>query len=262
MIQRIYAIFARQMYLERRSPHRALAMFYWPIMELFIWGLLTVYLNELGATQFNLVTVLLSALIFWNFFNRAQQAISVSFLEDVWVRNVGNVFASPIRPLEYLVGLILVSIFQSIVSLTLITIVASMLWQLNIFQFGFWLIPFMVNLFMTGWAFGILAVAITLRLGPSAEILAWALPVLIQPLSAVFYPVSILPKFLQVIAHLLPTSYIFEGMRAIVLENNFSIGDLALAFGLNIFYLLITIGLFFLSYRSVRRRGVLHRYSE
>src|SRR3989338_3647647 len=236
MLQRILAIFIRQMYLERHSPHRVLGMFYWPMMELFIWGLFTIYLNKIGGSQFNLVTILLSGLIFWNFFNRAQLSISISFLEDVWVRNVGNVFASPIRPMEYLMGLILVSAFQTTISLTLIGSLAWVLWHLNIFQFGFWLLPFMASLFLTGLSLGILAVAITLRLGPSAEILAWALPVLIQPLSAVFYPVEILPKFFQIISGALPTTYIFEGMRAIVLENNFVMTDLGWSFGLNALY--------------------------
>src|SRR3989338_11151979 len=208
MMQRVIAIFIRHIYLLRRSPHRMIGMLYWPTMELFLWGFLTLYLNRIGAAEFNFVTVLLSALIFWDFFNRSQQALSVSFLEDVWVRNVGNVLASPIRPVEYLFGLILVSIFQTIVSLSFIASLAYVFWQLNLFQFGFWLLPFFANLYITGWAMGIFATALILRLGPSTDVLAWSLPLLLQPLSAVFYPVTVLPGWLQTVAHWLPTTYI------------------------------------------------------
>ncbi len=262
MNKRIFAIFLRQIYLLRRTVHRMLALFYWPTVELFVWGFLTIYLNRIGAAEFNFIPILLGALIFWDFFSRAQQSVSVSFLEDIWSRNLGNVFASPIRPSEFLVGLILLSIFQSLISLAFVSILAGILWQMNILQFGFLLLPFFFNLYILAWSFGIVTVSLIMRLGPSVDILAWSLPVLIQPFSAVFYPVSILPQPLQYIAFLLPTTHVFEGMRSVLLGNIFRWESLWLAFALNLLYFLISLFFFYRSFHAIREQGLLQRYTD
>ncbi|RMF91902.1 MAG: ABC transporter permease [Nitrospinota bacterium] len=262
MVRRIFAIFLRQFYLYRRSIHRVLGLFYWPTLELFLWGFLTVYLNRIGAANFDFVPLLLGGLIFWNLFNRAQQSVSISFLEDVWTRNLGNIFASPIRPLEFLGGLIMLSVFQSAISFTLMAGLATILWKFDLFRFGLLLLPFFANLFLLGWTFGILSTALVLRLGPSVDILAWSFPVLIQPLSAVFYPMSVLPGFLQPIAWLLPTAHVFEGMRAVLLQQVFSPQRLLWALGLNLCYFTSALLFFQRSFRHVRQKGLLQRYTE
>lgn len=262
MMQRIFAIFLRQFYLYRHSIHRWLALFYWATLEIFVWGFLTVYLNKVGGAAFNFVPVLLGALIFWDLFNRSQQAVSVSFLEDVWSRNLGNVFASPIRPLELLAGLILVSIVQVGISVIAMAGLSFVLWKLNIFFLGWLLLPFFINLFILGWALGIVVASLVLRLGPSVDIFAWSLPVLIQPLSAVFYPVSVLPKVLQGIAFLLPTSHVFEGMRAVIFRQTFVWERLWWAFGLNVVYFAAAVLFFLFMFKSVRKKGLLQRHTD
>lgn len=262
MIRRISAIFLRQLYLYRHSLHRFFSLFYWPALELFLWGFLTVYLNRLGGAGFNFASIFLGAVIFWNFFHRAEQSVSVSFLEDVWARNVGNIFASPIRPWEFLAALLALSVMQTLLSLGFLAVLAALLWRFDIFHFGFWLLPFFLNLYILAWSIGIVSTAVLLRLGPSFEIFAWSLPFLIQPLSAVFYPVSVLPPVLQKIAWLLPTTHVFEGMRAVILGQGFSNGRMFLAFFLNVLYFMAALLFFHLAFRSVRKKGLLQRHSE
>ncbi|OHA48605.1 MAG: hypothetical protein A2806_00395 [Candidatus Terrybacteria bacterium RIFCSPHIGHO2_01_FULL_48_17] len=262
MARRIFAVFLRQFYLYRHSIHRWLALFYWATIEIFVWGFLTLYLNKIGAATFNFVPVLLGALIFWDLFNRAQQSISVSFLEDVWSRNLGNIFATPLRPLELVAGLMVVSVVQVAGAVVAMAGLSFLLWKLDIFSFGWLLLPFFLNLFMLGWALGVVVMALVLRLGPSVDIFAWSLAMLIQPLSAVFYPVSVLPAFLQKIAFLLPTSHVFEGMRAVIFGQEFLWERLLWAFGLNAIYFAAAVFFFLVMFKSVRTKGLLQRHTD
>src|SRR3989304_6736956 len=169
--QRIYAIFLRQFFLLRRSPSRIMGVFYWSLLEVFIWGLISRYLHSVGGETFGFVTVLVGAVIFWNFFTRTMNGISVSFLEDVWSRNLINLFSSPLTIGEYAAGLIVTSIVHTVFSIAGMVAMAWLFFSYNIFLFGFFLIPFVFLLFLFGWTIGIFATAFILRFGPAVEIL-------------------------------------------------------------------------------------------
>lgn len=258
--KRVSAVFLRQFFLLKRSPSRVFGLFYWSLLELFLWGVLTIYLDRVGRTDFSFVAVILGALILWSFLFRVQHGVSISFMEDVWTRNLINLFASPLSVHEYMAGLLVTSIAEAVLSLAFLTFVAWALFAYNIFQFGFILIPFIAVLFLFGWALGILATAIVLRLGPSSEILAWSIPAFLTPLSGVFYPVSALPRAVQPIAALVPTTRVFEGMRTAVLSGSFEIVTLFSSFLLSIIFLVIAYGFLLISYRAVVRRGLVTRF--
>lgn len=261
MFQRILALLTRQTSLTRRSWHRLFSLFYWSTLDLFFWGVLTLYLNQIGRAEFNFVTVFLGALILWDFFTRAQQSISVSFLEDIWSRNLANIFATPIRMGEFLAGSIVISIVQTLIVMSFIALLAWLFLAFNLFMLGPLLLPFIAILFVFGWALGIFAMSVILRLGPSADILAWSIPVLIYPLSAVYYPVSALPAFLQPLSRVLPTTHVFEGMREVVLHGTFAWHSFFAALALGVLALTLSIALFALVVRVARRKGLLIRFS-
>lgn len=226
---RIWTIFLRQFFLFKRGSYRIFALFYWPAMELFLWGVLTLYISRTGGERLSFISVLIGAAILWNFLIRIQQGITVSFLEDIWVRNFINLFSSPLTIAEYIIGLLVTSVLQMVISIGFMAFLAWLLFSYNIFQFGLWLVPFAAVLFLFGLALGILVTAIILRLGPSSEVLTWAIPAIISPLSGVFYPVDLLPRFIQPIAYVLPSTYIFEGMRNVVVRGIFDSTSLVYA---------------------------------
>lgn len=258
--QRIWTIFLRQFFLIRRSKYRVFGLFYWATIDLLLWGVLTIYLQDVGGQRLSFITVLLGAVILWNFLSRVQHGVSVSYLEDVWVRNFMNLFGSPLTVNEYVLGLMLTSVFTTLVSVVFMTTLATILFAYNIFQFGLLLIPFIAILFVFGWALGILTTAIILRLGPSSEILAWSIPALLSPLAGVFYPISTLPKALQPIATILPPSQVFEGMRSIILTGAFDSTRLFLALGLSLVFFLLAYWFLLTSYRHVLQQGHLIRF--
>lgn len=258
--QRIYTIFLRQFFLLRRSSHRILGIFYWSALELLVWGYLTIYLNRVGGDQINFITVLIGTVILWNFLNRVQQGIAISFLEDVWSRNFMNLFSSPLSIKEYMGGLILVSIFSSGVALVFMVVFSWFLFAYNLFQFGFLIVPFMLVLFVFGLALGLYTTGMILRFGPSSEILAWSIPALLPPFSGVFYPIAALPHWLQPLSYIIPATYIFEGMRAVVLHGIFDEKKLVIAVLLSLFYCLTAFLFLLRVYKQVLNKGKLTRF--
>ena len=166
------------------------------------------------------------------------------FLEEIWYRNVINLFVSPLKVSEYIVGGIIVAVIKNAFVLLYMGVLAVVLYHFNIITFGLSLVPFVVLLGVFGWAVGIFLCAIIFRFGTESQILAFSISFLIQPFSAVFYPVTVLPPFLQKIAWSLPTTSIFEGMRGIVGGAGFSMNLFWLALGLNAVYLILS-GLFY-----------------
>lgn len=257
----VLGILLRNFYLLRRSPYRAFSLFYWATVELFLWGFITIWLKSITSPDFkiNLVVTLIGALVFWDLFFRVQQAVTVAFLEDVWSRNILNIFVAPVRLWELILGFALLSLLYGAISFSFVALVAFLLYTLEIWTVGWYFIPFVINLFVFGCALGFAILGLTIRFGPSFEILAWSIPVLVQPLSAVFYPVDILPSALERIAFFLPTMHLFEGMRAVLLEETFPSEHLLWATAMNVVYLAIGILFFYWMVRAARRRGSLGR---
>lgn len=259
-LKRSYAIFLRQLYLNKKGP-RLVNIFYWPTLDLLTWGFITVYLSNVEKSEINFLTLLLSAVLLWNFFIRAQFGFHMAFLEDVWVRNFINLFATPLTVAEYVTGLVLTSIVSGILALILPVVVAWLLFTYNIFQLGFLLIPFLVVLFIFSWTVALFSMAIMMRFGSSAEAFTWALGFLVMPFSGIYYPVSALPFWAQKISYVLPTSYVFEGMRQVVLSSTFGPEKLLYGFGLAIAYFFLAYFVVIRVYKIVLRRGLLTRFS-
>lgn len=259
-IKRSYAIFLRQILLLKRGHFRLVSLFYWSTLDLVMWGIMSGYLGGLTGGKISFVSTLVGAVILLSFFFRVQQGIGVAFLEDVYVRNFINLFASPLSIYEYIFGLMLTSIFDTTIAISFMAVLAWLLFSFNIFQFGLLLIPFVAVLFMVGWTLGLLSVGVVLRFGPSAEIFTWSMPALMTPFSAVFYPVSALPPFLQKVSAVIPNSYVFEGMRAVTLTGSFDLQKFAAALVLALIYLVLAYFFLYRSYLTVLRRGLFARF--
>lgn len=254
---RINALLIRHLYLYKRSLPRIMDIVYWPVMELLVWGFLSVYIERMGVGGFNVVTVLLGAVILWDLLSQSQKALSIAFLEDVWERNFLNIFVTPLRVSEFLASTFALAVIRTVAVAAVMGVLAFIFYRFNFFSFGLALIPFMANLLLFGTALGLLTTGIILRFGSSAQILAFGLMVLIQPFSAVFYPVSALPAFLQPVAYFLPSTYVFEGMRIVFATGAVSAMHLWGAAIANAVYLLLTVLFFYRMFAFVKREGKL-----
>lgn len=261
-LHRITALVVRHLYLYRRSLPRLMEIFYWPFLDLVVWGFITVYLMRFQGQLPGVVTFFLGALILWDVLFRAQQGITISFLEEIWARNLMNLFASPLKPSEFLVATMAMSVFKVMAVSLVMVICALVFYSYNVFMIGVWLVPFVLNLIVTGWIIGVLTTSLIMRFGQEAEVLAWGMVFLFQPISCVFYPIEVLPKWLQAIAWANPAAHVFEGMRAVLATHAVPLTNLAWACGLNLFYLAVMIAWFHHTFDVCKERGLLVRVGE
>lgn len=257
----VLGILQRYLYLYTRNPLRWFELCFWPIMNITIWGFLTSYLMDVGEYDKGLssVTFLLGGVLLWDIQFRATQGVSISFLEDVWTRNLLNMFVAPVRTREMVAGMCLVGLLRVSITLPLLTLMAFLAFQFNVFQLDLWLLPFFGCLMIFGWALGMIANCLVMRWGQSAEGLSWAVPFMIQPFSAVFYPVEILPSWLQGVSAAIPSSHVFEGMRAVLNGETPIWGHLGWALAMNVVWLIVASLIMMRVLRVAREKALLVR---
>lgn len=257
----IAAIALRQYYLIRGSLSRVMPLFAWVAVDMVLWGFITKYLNAVTSSGFNFVPVLLGAVLLWDFLVRVMQGVTIAFFEDVWSRNFLNIFATSLSISEYLAGLVLSSIATSMIGLVIMIVLATSLFGLSFFSYGLLLVPFLMVLFLFGTALGIFSSAVVLRLGPASEWFIWPIPALIAPFVGVFYPLSTLPGWMRYFSHLLPPSYVFEGIRTIISGGAVQGSGLLWGGCLTVFYILFACWFFARMYSHAVNTGLIARYS-
>ncbi|MEQ1601498.1 MAG: ABC transporter permease [Methylophilaceae bacterium] len=260
--RRIGAIVLRHLYLMRSSWPRVLEMIYWPTVQMVLWGFITLFLKGNSSYVAQASGILLSAVLLWDVLFRGQLGIALVFMEEMWSRNLGHLFVSPLRPYEMVISLILMSLIRTLIGIGGAALVAIPLFHYNMFDLGLPLIAFFLNLIIMGWAIGLTVAGIVLRYGLGAESVAWVAVFAIQPLCAIYYPVATLPGWLQPIAWSLPASHVFEGMRELLLQHTFNTTHLYWAMALNVIYLTAGIAAFLAYFRAARQRGLLLQIGE
>jgi ABC-2 type transport system permease protein len=252
---RIFAITDRFIALHLRNPARSLDLFFWPVMELLVWGFLTMYLSREISDGFDRVlATLLSGLIFWDILFRSQQAVSLAFMDELWTRNVLNLFVSPLRMWEWVAAVCFYGLLKTGVIVAILFALAAGLYAFEPSALGFAFVPLAFNLLLLGWGMGLFTTGLLLRWGHSAEALIWGVPFLIQPFSAIFYPLDVYPAWLKPVCLALPSTHVLESMRAVVATGVFSWADFARTLGLNAVYL----ALFGWFYARMLERGRLN----
>ncbi|MGH8582454.1 MAG: ABC transporter permease [Gammaproteobacteria bacterium] len=259
---RIWAMVMRYLYLLRGSWPRIIEQAYWPTVSMLIWGLVTRFFATNSSWVAQATGVLIAAVLLWDTLFRAQLGISVVFMEEMFARNLAQIFASPLRPYELVCALILISIVRTTIGIGTAALLAIPLFHYSIFDMGLPLLAFFSNLLVFGWAIGLLVCAMLLRFGLGFEPFAWASIFAIAPISGIYYPIATLPGWLQPLAWSLPSSHVFEGMRAVLFEHHFDPALFGYAVGLNLLYIGLGAWVFLWAVEAARTRGLLLQSSE
>jgi ABC-2 type transport system permease protein len=259
---RIGAMVLRYWYLLRSSLPRLLELIYWPAVQMLMWGFLQLYLAQNAGFFARAGGTFIGAVLLWDILFRGQLGFSISFLEEMWARNLGNLMMSPLRPLEFVAALMIMSVVRLAVGMVPVTLLAIGFFGFNLYSMGFALAAFFLNLILTSWAIGILVSGLILRNGMGAESLAWTIMFIFLPLTCVYYPVAVLPGWLQPIAWALAPTYVFEGMRALLIEHVFRADLMLQALALNALYFIAAVVAFLALLDSARRTGSLMQMGE
>lgn len=262
-LRRVWGLVYRHLALYRRSWPRVLELMYWPVLQMLVWGFVTSWLasGRYGAAEVG-AGLLLGGVLLWEVALRSQMGFSISFLEEIWSRNLGHIFVSPLRPRELVAGLMAMSVIRVVVGVAPAMLLAWALYHFGIFAMGPVVVAFFVALLLMGWAVALGVTSLILRYGAGAEALAWSVLFGLTPFSAVFYPVSVLPAWLQPVALALPAAHVFEGMRAALLEGQVAWHHLAAAFALDAAWLALMAWVFLQQFQAARVRGALLNIGE
>ncbi len=261
-LRRIGGIVRRHVYLLRGSGPRILELVYWPTMQMVLWGFITVFLVGHSSWVAQASGVLISGVLLWDVLFRGQLGVSLVFMEEMWSRNLGHLFVSPLRPMELAAALLTMSLIRTFIGVGGAALIAIPLFHFSILDLGLPLLAFFANLIVMGWAIGLLVSGIVLRYGLGAESMAWIAIFAVQPISGVYYPIEVLPGWLQIVAHGLPSSHVFEGMRSVLFEQHFRMDLLVNAMALNVVYLTGGIAAFLAFFNNARVRGQLLHVGE
>jgi ABC-2 type transport system permease protein len=261
--RRIRAMLLRHAYLLLGSWPRLLDLVYWPTVQMILWGFITQFLVGQSGWVAQAAGVFLSAVLLWDTLFRGQLGVSLCFLEELYARHLGHLFVSPLRPMELVIANFLVSALRVLIGVGGAAILAVPIFHFSLIgTLGWAIIPFFAVMMLFGWAIGLIIAGLVLRLGLGAENLAWAAIFFIQPFSAVYYPIATLPEAVRWFAWLLPSAPVFEGMRAVLVDNRFDAGLFAYAVGLLVVWLVAAAIAFTLLFQSARRRGLLLQSGE
>ena len=254
--RRIYAIVLRHEYNFLHNWDRLVDAFYWPAMDIIVWGLTSAWIAQLQSQVPNFVLVLLTGLVFWQIVWRGNYEISTNMLEEFWNQNLVNLFSSPLTIYEWMAAVMLLGFVKMFIALGFCAFLVWILYHLSIFTVGWMLIPFLAMLLMSGWFMGFLGSAFVIYWGQRVQTIAWTMGFLFAPFSAVYYPVSVLPKAVQHISYLLPTTYIFEGMRSILFTGHMPMDMLLKSFVLNCIYLAFSLWFFVFMFHKSQEKGL------
>lgn len=255
-LNRIYAVILRNLYSFRHSYDRLSDAFYWPILDLLLWGLTSVYITKYATSIPQIVLLILSGILLWIIVWRGQSEITVGILDDLWNKNLINLFVSPLKFSEWITALVTLGVIKAFLSFSFGVLVAYFLYAINLFPYAFYIIPFALLLIMTGWSMGFFIASLILRFGTRIQTLAWTAPWIISPFSAIYYPVSSLPEWAQIISGFIPTSYIFEGMREVINTGNLDPMKLFMSLTLNTAYLILSIYFLKSSFNKLLQKGL------
>ncbi len=235
-IRRIHAMVRRYAVLILGSVPRMIELMYWPLVQMLLWGFLQMHLAASTSLFANAAGLLIGSVLLWDILLRGQFGFSLSFLEEMWSRNLGNILMSPLRPNEYIASLMVISFIRLGISLLPVVGLAYLFFGFNLFSLGLPLAAFFTNLVFFGWTIGLVANGVIVRYGLGAESFTWVAVFFFLPLCCVYYPLSTLPAWLQPISEALPPTHVFEGLRALVINDEFRPGLMVKAFALNVFY--------------------------
>lgn len=261
-LSRLGAMMLRHLYLMRSSWIRVFDLMYWPLLQMVMWGFINTFLAAQSSWVLRAGGLLIGAVLLWDILVRGQFGMTLSLLEELWSRNFANLFVAPLRPVEYGISLMGLSVIRSLISVLPSALLAIPLFHYSIFAMGLPLLAFYAVLMMTGWAAGLLICSMLIRFGLSAESFAWASVFLLAPICGVYYPVATLPTWLQHISWLLPPTYVFEGMRSVMLAHVFRADLLIQAVALNVLYIALGLAAFLFAFRQARERGQLLQTGE
>lgn len=253
-LQRINGLILQELFITRRSLEIFMDILFFPLMSVILFGLITSFVS--GVRESTSAAYIIVGALLWQVVSINQYNVTVSTLWSVWSHNLTNVFIAPISVREYLTAHILAAGLRTLFVGALLALGIFWLFGFNLLDVGALnLALFFINLSLFAWWIGIALLGLIFRFGTRIQAIAWGIIFLFQPLTAAFFPVSVLPGALQAIAYSLPATYVFEAAREALVASGVNWRYAGIAFALNIGYTILSLLIFARLFRKSKDTG-------
>ena len=261
-LNKMYGLFLRHFYLIKSSLPRVLDLIYWPTIQIILWGFISKFFSIHSDYYNNALGIILTCAILYDILFRSSISFNMLFLEEIWSRNFTNLFIAPLKLKEIILSLIFTALIRTLIGLVPAILLTSPLFGISILKLGTPLLLLFLSLYIFGITLGLLVTAGLIRFGPSFENIAWASLFFLAPLGCIYYPIEILPDWLQTISKILPLVHIFEEMRNILINNVVNYYTIFKGVIISLLYFSAGVTIFYISYSGARERGTLINMGE
>ena len=258
---RVRTMVRRLAYVVLRTPDRWFLLLVFPFIDVILFGSIGRFVSQQGGASHSSAPFLLAGIMLNHFLFQSQIGIATGFMEETWSRNVLNMMTTPLREVEYLVGVALFSLAKMAVAMVTVSVAAFAFYRFGLAELGWGVLLVALTLVLSGWALGLCMVGLLLRYGQPAEIFTWASSFLVLALSGVFNPIHALPGPFQPLSRALPTTYAFDAGRALLDGQAMPWGDLAKAGFGGLAALVLSAWFLTRMLAKFRARGFVTRYS-
>lgn len=253
---RISASFYKSWIMAKRNFFTIFEVIFWPFIGLMSIGLMATFFSM----PQNTVSFILIGAIALSIVQVCQIDIAYVMLFDMWSKSMKHTFMAPVKGYHLIIGSLAFGILRSTLVFVILMFLSFYAFGFNFLVAGIWpSAVFLSGLFLTSACVGILVCISILRFGQRAEVAAWTLTGIMMFICGIYYPVTVLPQGVQMVAKAIPLTYFLEYMRSF-----YGYGEANVMFGLElgIFYLVIGMIALDRSIVNARRSGILLRLSE
>lgn len=251
-IHRINIVLLHTWYHFRHSMETWVDVFWNPAVQIWVYALIALSFKQTDSPQGLYVMI---GMIFWNAIWVGEYAIAVGALWEIWAQSFSSLFITPLSMTEFIFGQMISGTIKSLLAIIVSAGIAYILYNFSIFTIGWMNAVYIIELLIFSWATGILTLSLIFRYSTQVQSLSWALVFLLQPLGAVFYPVSVLPVQIRWISYSLPITYVFESIRKQIVTGIIDWPALGIATILNIIWFIIACLVFQYTYAQSKKTG-------
>jgi ABC-2 type transport system permease protein len=259
--QRVSAVLLQELYITARSVEVIVDLPFWSLMTVIVFGFVTRFLSTVMNPT--VAHYLYLGTLMWEIMRIAQYSMSLGVLWNVWSHNFSNMFITPLSMPEYVLAQMLSALVKAFSLFLVVAFIAAILFDFNLFSMGLGNLTLLfLNLLFFAYSIGLFILGIIFRLGTRIQALAWGLVLIFQPLTAAYYPLSVMPPVLQTVAYLLPPTYVFEAARASLDTPAIHWDNIGIAAIENVIYFALSVWFFNFMYRRSRETGQFARNEE
>jgi ABC-2 type transport system permease protein len=240
-----------------RDPNYLLGGFYWPLLDILVWGFLGAWIARASITQFqHYETAALLGILLWQVVGRGCNVMVVTFCEELWAQNIINLFSLPLRITDWMAGVIVfAAITVACTSLVSLSVIYA-LYDVSLVSIVSTYVLFLPPLFFSAIWLGFTCLQIVVTFGKRGVELGFVLGWFFLPFSGAYYPIDVLPSWAQSFSKLIPMSYIFTGMREYVMKQQDPTIYLIKGTVLSILYASFALLFFVYCFNRAKRKGL------